>query len=309
MPRIPRLIVRGEPAVYHVISRTALDGLPLGEVEKDELLRLIQRLSRVYFVEVLGFSILGNHFHIALRMHPGETGSDDEVRKRFAIYYGSDGDRELTEGQIPAFRAKWASLSEYVREIKQTFSRYFNKTHGRRGFFWGERFKSVIVEDGDTVINLLAYVELNAVRAGIVERPESYRWCSLGYHAQGRNKGGFLSLDFGLTAFGTMGDAERFRAYRRFVYRVGSLPSGKGAAISEEVLGTEEKKGFELRTVDRFRYRTRYFTDSGVIGTKEFVSRWYRMFADPFSSRREKKPRPISGLAGIYLLKRLSEAG
>ena len=183
MPRIPRLLIDGEPAVYHVISRTALDGLPLEDLEKDYLLKLIQRLSSVYFAEVLGFSIMGSHFHLAVRMHPDEAFSDEEVRKRFEIYYGPNGERELTEGQIPAFRKRWASLSEYVREIKQSFSRYFNKTHGRRGFFWGERFKSVIVEDGDTLLNLLAYLELNAVRAGIVERPEAYRWCSLGYHA------------------------------------------------------------------------------------------------------------------------------
>jgi hypothetical protein len=42
----------GEPAVYHVISRTALDGFVLGEAEKEYLLTLIQRLSTVYFTEV-----------------------------------------------------------------------------------------------------------------------------------------------------------------------------------------------------------------------------------------------------------------
>jgi len=38
MPRIARLIVKGEPAVYHVISRVALDGFVLGDVEKEYLL-------------------------------------------------------------------------------------------------------------------------------------------------------------------------------------------------------------------------------------------------------------------------------
>ena len=47
MARIPRLTVDGEPAVYHVISRTALDGFVLGDVEKDYLSSLIQRLSTV----------------------------------------------------------------------------------------------------------------------------------------------------------------------------------------------------------------------------------------------------------------------
>jgi putative transposase len=51
MPRIARLVVKGEPAVYHVMSRTALDGFVLGDVEKDFLFDLIARLSSVYFSE------------------------------------------------------------------------------------------------------------------------------------------------------------------------------------------------------------------------------------------------------------------
>jgi len=54
-------------------------------------------------------------------------------------------------------------------------------------------------------------------------------------------------------------------------------------------------------------YRTRYFTDSGVIGTKEFVSRTYVRFKHHFNSKNEKKPKPVKGLSGIYSLKRLSE--
>jgi len=63
MARIARLKVKGEPAVYHVISRTTLDGFVLGDREKAYLLGAIKRLSGFYFAEVLGFSILGNHFH------------------------------------------------------------------------------------------------------------------------------------------------------------------------------------------------------------------------------------------------------
>ncbi len=53
MPRIARLVVKGEPAVYHVVSRTALDGFVLVDIEKEYLLNLIKRLSLVHFTEVL----------------------------------------------------------------------------------------------------------------------------------------------------------------------------------------------------------------------------------------------------------------
>ncbi len=53
MPRIARLIVNGEPAVYHVVTRAALDGFVLDDVEKKFLLDHIRRLSSIYFAEVL----------------------------------------------------------------------------------------------------------------------------------------------------------------------------------------------------------------------------------------------------------------
>ena len=55
MPRIARLVLKEEKAVYHLMSRTALDGYVLGDVEKDFLLQHIRWLAKVYFAEVLGF--------------------------------------------------------------------------------------------------------------------------------------------------------------------------------------------------------------------------------------------------------------
>ena len=118
MARMPRLTIDGEAAVYHVISRTALDGFVLGDMEKEFLLALIQRLSAVYFTEVLGFCLMGNHFHLLVRMLPESTFSDEEIQSRFQRYYGGESARQLLDGQIPSLRVKLASLSEFVREIK-----------------------------------------------------------------------------------------------------------------------------------------------------------------------------------------------
>ena len=65
MPRIARLKVSGEPTVYHVMSRTALDGFVLGNVEKDFLLKLMKRLSELYFAEIIGFCIMRNPARLA----------------------------------------------------------------------------------------------------------------------------------------------------------------------------------------------------------------------------------------------------
>jgi len=52
MPRTQRLKINDETAVYHVMSRTALDGFPLGEVDNDFMLDLIKRYSALYFVGI-----------------------------------------------------------------------------------------------------------------------------------------------------------------------------------------------------------------------------------------------------------------
>lgn len=306
MARMPRLLIGDQPTVYHVVTRTALTGHPLGDAEKERLLAILRRLSAVYFAEVLGFCLMGNHFHLLVRMHPGEGVADEEVRRRFGLYYGADSGRVLTEGQLPQLRAKWASLSEYVREIKQSFARWYNRTHGRKGYFWGDRFRSTIVEDGDTVVHCLAYIDLNPVRAGLVERPEAYRWSSLGYHVQTGNRGGFLSLDLGLRPFADWGDAERLRAYRRYVYGVGSLPSAKGASIAPQIVEAEEKKDYALGGLERFRYRMHHFTASGVLGTQAFVAACCRRFREQAAGRRQRSPQPIPALPGLYSFKRLT---
>ena len=299
MPRIGRLKIKGEEAVYHVMSRTALDGFVLGDVEKEFLLKLIKRLSRVYFAEVLGFCIMGNHFHLLVRMYAGEDYYDEEIKRRYKLYYGEESKAEVNDEEMMGLlREKWGNLSEYMKEIKQGFSRFYNRRNNRKGFFWSERFKSVIVDEGETLINCLAYIDLNPFRAGIVKQPERYRWCSLGYHVQTNNRDDFLSMDFGLKEFGLMNKKDRLSHYRRFVYEKGGLTRH----------GAERRKGIELKAVERFRYRSRYFTDSGIIGTKVFVEKVYRQFKGHFSSKHEKRPKDIRGLEGIFSLKRLSEA-
>jgi len=162
-------------------------------------------------------------------------------------------------------REKLSNLSEFVREIKVGFARYYNKRHDRRGYFWGDRFKCVIVEKGETLINCLAYIDLNSLRAGLVDRPEEYRWNSLGYQVQTNNRDKFLSTDFGLKEFNVKSEKERIKKYRRYVYEAGAVnrpDKGKTKVIGDRILEKVRSREFELSRSDRFRCRTRYYTDS-----------------------------------------------
>ncbi len=294
MARMPRFLIPYQQTTYHVISRTALDGYPLGEQEKSLLLTIIQKLSAVYFCEVLGFCLMGNHFHLLLTMRPEDEVSDEEVRESFQYRYGDE--YTLMNGQIPFYRQKWTSLSEYVKEIKQGFTRAYNKKRGRKGTFWAERFKSVIVEEGETLINCLAYIDLNPVRAGLVDRPEEYRWSSLGYRFRSSHKDAFLSWNLGLKEYNVKSPKERLRLYRDFVYARGGVDLGKGKILDAVPLP---------ESVERFIQRTRFFTDAGIIGSREFVCQGLELFRDIIQPKRERKPHRIQGLEQIYSMKRL----
>jgi putative transposase len=305
MPRIARMLRTGEQTVYHVMSRTALDGFPLGTVEKNYLVNLIKQLGRLYFTEIIGYCVMSNHFHLLVKMLPESDFSDGDIKLRFGTYCGEK--QFLSDEQVPFFREKYSNLSEFVKEIKMGFSRFYNRRHNRRGFFWGDRFKSVIVEKGETLVNCLAYIDLNPVRAGLVKRPEDYRWSSIGYHVQTDNKDNFLSLDFGLKEFGEPDEAERFRRYRRFVHETGAIDFGKGIRIDARVVAKERQRDFKLSRADRFKRRTRYFTDSGIIGSKEFVRENFLRFKHLFQTKHDRLPKRVNGLDGVYSLKRLAQ--
>ena len=304
MPRIRRMVNSNEPTIYHVMSRTALDGFPLTDVDKDYLVKLIKLFCKLYLVDVIGFCIMDNHFHLMIRVFPEDHLSDEEMLNHLKRFYGKS--KPISKYQLPFYRSKLSSLSEFVKEIKQGFTRYYNKLNNRKGFFWGQRFKSVMIENNEALLNCLAYIDLNPIRAAIVEQPEDYRWCTLGYLVQSKNNDNMLSLEFGVERLNTLSFKERLIAYREFVYEIGSLVSDKGKAIDPKILEKHQQKGFKITSLDRLKYRTRYFTDSSIIGSKKYVMATYNQFLDFFDHKKDKKPVPIRGMDNVYSLRRLT---
>ncbi|VFQ43011.1 transposase [Desulfoluna butyratoxydans] len=305
MPRSLRMVVSDESTAYHIISRTALDGLPFGDIEKEALVDIIKKFSSIYFADVLGYAVMGNHFHLLVTMHTEMRASDAEIRHRYSLLYGEK--TVFPEGKISHFRNKWCNLSEFIKEIKQTFSRFYNKRYDRKGTLWGERFKSVILERGEAVVRCLSYIDLNPVRAGIVKRPEAYRWCSMGYHAQTGNRDGFLSLDFGFVDFGVEDPEDRLIRYREYMYHAGSLEKEGKGAIPRSILENEVAHGFKISGSSLVKGRIRHFTESGVIGSRAFVEATCRRFKNKSFSTRARIPRVIEGGGGLFVVKRVSD--
>jgi hypothetical protein len=121
--------------------------------------------------------------------------------------------------------ARMHDLSEFMKTVKQRFSIWYNRNHGnRRGTLWMERFKSVLVEGkGNPLQTMAAYIDLNPVRAGLVEDPKDYRFC--GYaEAVARSAGSLLRQGSG----GRAGQAAR-RGIRHIwgAYADGSGPGNR----------------------------------------------------------------------------------
>ncbi len=304
MARFARFVRKDRPTVYHIMSRTTLGGFPLQAAEKDHLLAVIARLCRFYLVDLLGFCLMGNHFHLVIRMHPAEAATDEHIVQRFKRQFGDDA--EITAHQIQECRQKLSSLGAFVKDVKQIFTQYYNKRWNRKGFFWGERFKSLIVQEGISLVNLLAYVDLNPVRAGLVQRPEDYHWNTLGYLVQCGNRDGLVCLDLGMQEWNELGPAEVIRKYREFVYETGAVVACKGKDQDAEMIGRQRKKKARISRDDVFRGRCRYFTDSGVIGSKEFVAEVFDAMKHLLDSKDTRRFVPVPGVAGVYSMKRLN---
>jgi Transposase IS200 like len=75
------------------------------------------------------------------------------------------------------------TLSRGMQWLNGTYVQWFNKTHDRVGHLFQGRFKGTLVEKETELLNVIRYVALNAVDAGMVERPEDDRWGSYRTHA------------------------------------------------------------------------------------------------------------------------------
>ena len=108
-----------------------------------------------------------------------------------------------------------------MKQVKERFSRWYNKKHSRRGTLWLARFTSVFVENGEALQTMAAYIDLNPVRAGMVTDPANYSWSSYRAHAFGKRPAMWKPHDEYLA----LGSSRQSRqtAYRQLVAQ--QLPS------------------------------------------------------------------------------------
>jgi putative transposase len=89
-------------------------------------------------VEIIAYCLMPTHFHLVLT--------------------------QLVDGGI----------SKFLNNIQNSYSRYFNLKHKRRGPLWESRFKNVLVDSDEQLLHLTRYVHLNPVKANIIKRTQDW---------------------------------------------------------------------------------------------------------------------------------------
>ena len=278
-------------------------------VSKETLAGMMWRMAAFCGIEIITYCVMVNHLHILVRVPEQRQLTDEELIQRIEALYGKRGlptvlAREAVSqrGKLDEdLRARWqgrmGDVSEFMKELKQRFSRWYNKKHGRFGTLWAERFKSVVVEDGGKSVEAVAaYVDLNPVRAGLVDDPKDYRWC--GYAAA--VVGNVLARK-GLMSIRPEGSwAEGAAAYRMrlFVGAGGAHQSGK-VVLDREKIKAVLKAGGELSVGEVLRLRLRHMSDGMALGTRAFVNEVFELNRDKFGAGRKEGARKVRALASI----------
>ena len=301
MPRVARLKVESGSAWYHVCARVAghKDDRPLEDMAcQRTLVALLRHFAKAYFCEVAAFCVMGNHYHLVLRLDEPREVDREELEARAKVLYPRS-DKQLkawSPKQWSRLEARLFDLSELMRNLQAGFARWYNGSHERRGRFWAERFKSTLLEEGEAVLDAVLYVELNPVRAGLVERPEDWEGSSSFFRAAGTDRwlGPVTEL---------VGQPVRKKAqveYRYLLYHRGAVPSREGqASIPEDVLEAEARRGYEARGA--YAKRLRYFADGVALGSEEFVRGLLDRLRQGGRYQRRRHPvaQPVGGLTSL----------
>jgi REP element-mobilizing transposase RayT len=149
----------------------------------------LRELDSVFAVDVCAYAIMSNHSHLVLRLDPeqAERWSDTEVIDRWRRLFSlpvlvQRFDRGETKSAaedrqarkiIAEWRTRLSDLSWFMRCLNEPIARQANAEDGCTGRFWEGRFKSQALLDEAALLTLMAYVDLNPIRAGMSETPEA----------------------------------------------------------------------------------------------------------------------------------------
>jgi REP element-mobilizing transposase RayT len=207
MPAYPRheIVASDEVGVYQCIARCVRRAFLCGvdpltgndyEHRKVWIRERLQELASIFAIDICSYAVMSNHLHLILRVRPDlvQTWSDEEVALR---WYRLFPPRDPATGQpvepsecdlnmilsdqerVVELRERLASLSWIMRTLCEPIARRANREDDCTGRFWEGRFKSQNLADEAAVLACSVYVDLNPIRASVVETPEQSEYTSV----------------------------------------------------------------------------------------------------------------------------------
>ncbi len=180
MPRAPRICFPG--AVFHIIQRgNNQQKTFLDEQDYWHYLKLLLEAKKHFGIIVYGYILMPNHIHLVIEI-PNEN-----------------------------------SISEVMKFVSGSYAIFFNKKYNRVGHLFQGRFKSILVEKDEYLLELSRYLHLNPVKAKMAKYPEDYKWSSYPIYL-GKRRDLLVDTKFILDLFSSAEDIDRQRdAYKQFV--------------------------------------------------------------------------------------------
>lgn len=129
--------------IYHVINRgNNRQAVFFEDDDYSRYLSVVYRFKKAYGFELYAYCLMTNHVHLLIKVNQGGT------------------------------------ISKIMQSITLAHTKHYHLKYHSSGHVWQGRFKSPIVSNDDYVIDVMRYIENNPVKAGMVKRPEDYRWSS-----------------------------------------------------------------------------------------------------------------------------------
>ena len=194
------LISLADTPWYHVVNRCVRRAFLCGhdavsgqsfEHRRGWIETRIRELASVFTIDVAAYAVMSNHYHVVLRVDADRAAAltDDEVLARWTRLFtgpmlvqryvqpatrATMGNAECDKVREMAhtYRQRLCDLSWFMRVLNESIARQANAEDGVKGHFWEGRFKSQALLDEQALLAAMAYVDLNPIRAGMVESLE-----------------------------------------------------------------------------------------------------------------------------------------
>ncbi len=300
MPRMPRNIQTDSEGRYHLRGQAAgrKGSYPFKNKQNAaQLDAVILHFTSLFFCQVASLSLMGNHYHLVCVFEAFRKLSRAELWRIAERFYPDPKYQPYLrwdERDWERFNRRLFNVSELMRNIQSAYARWYNERHHRKGRFWAGRFQST---ESENLQETVFYVELNAVRAHLVQRPEQWRYSSAWMRRHGRD-GGLMSLQELMGGFCSREEAER--TYWTLLYWRGTRSKkDTDGTIPVEVAQRMEREGFARGC---YLDSIPAFSRGRVVGSFDTVRQSLdQCRADGLYTRR-KHPVPL-GVGNLYALR------